>query len=44
VTLPIVELYINSFSESIPDNDEDNGDDERGGVLGSIETSHIGMK
>jgi hypothetical protein len=25
VTLPIVELYINSFSESIPDNDEDNG-------------------
>ncbi len=35
--LPIVELYINSFSESIPDigeknSDDDNGDDE-GGVL-----------
>jgi hypothetical protein len=34
-SLPIVELYINSFSESIPDNDEENydddyGDDERG--------------
>jgi hypothetical protein len=33
--LPIVELYINSFSKSIPDigeenNDDGNGDDERG--------------
>jgi hypothetical protein len=33
--LPIIELYINSFSESIPDiseenSDDDNGDDERG--------------
>jgi hypothetical protein len=33
--LPIVELYINSFSESIPDigkenNDDGNGDDEKG--------------
>jgi hypothetical protein len=35
LSLPIVELYINSVSEFIPDNDEesyddDNGDDERG--------------
>jgi hypothetical protein len=28
--LPIVELYINSFSESIPDNDEENYDDDYG--------------
>jgi hypothetical protein len=31
VGLPVVELYINSFSESIPDNDDDDYGDDEGG-------------
>jgi len=41
--LQIVELYINSFSESIPDIGEGNSDDEQG-ILGSSEMIHIGMR